>query len=798
MNDLKFAIRQLLKNPGFTAVALATLALGIGATTAIFSLVNAILLRPLPYRDPEHLVMLFESNKDVGAGRGPVAAPMLAEWRRRSTSFEGLAARGGDNFILTGNGPSESLIGARLSANLFSLLGVQPMLGRGFLPEEETFGKHHVVLLSHELWQQRFGGDQSIIGRQILLNSEPHIVIGVMPARTLFPEPGTQIWTPLAFEPNQLQERHSHNFLVYGRLKPGVTLAKARAEMSMIAQAMAAESPDNKGWSVEVDSLKEITVGDTRGTLLVLLGSVAFLLLIGCANIANLLLVRSAGRKQEFVIRVALGGGKSQILRQLLTESLVLSIVGGLGGVLVASGLLELLVRLAPGGLPRVAEGISFDRSVLLFAVLVSMTVGVLFGLAPAWYLSNVSSGGELTEGIRVGPGRQRRRMRYALVIGEVAMSVVLLVTAGLLVRSFERVLNQPMGFVPEHVVTMEMSLPDKKYPDKATRARFFEQFHERVKSIPGVDSSALVLGLPLGDNQMGMAVWIPDLPTPAPGQSVSAGYAQISPDYFRTLQIPMAKGRDFTSQDRAGAPDVLVVDETFVRNFNLGTNVLGRRIRIGDGAENAEIIGVVKDVHRTGLETKPQGEIYRSYRQNCWGLMSLVLRTRRDANDVLRSVRTELDALDKDQAIQHVTTMTQLVASSLAQRKLSLQIILTFASAALVLTGLGLYGVLAYSASQRTKEMGIRVALGAQQSDLSRLLLFEGFKLAGLGLVLGLVGTLAITRLIQHMLYQVKPTDPFTFGVVIPILLGTALLACWLPASRAAQVDPMTALRRE
>jgi putative ABC transport system permease protein len=783
MNNLKFAFRQLLKNPGFTVVALLTLALGIGATTAIFTLVNGILLRPLPYGEPNRLVMLFENNKAIGSVRGAVAAPMLGEWRRRSTSFEGLAARGGDSFILTGNGPSESLMGARLSANLFAVLGVQPMLGRGFLPEEETFGKHFVVLLSHELWQQRFGGDQSIIGRQIVLNSEPHTVIGVMPARTFFPEPGTQIWAPLAFEPNQLRERHSHNFLVYGRLKPGVTLAKARAEMSMIAQSMASESPENNGWEVEVDSLKEIMVGDTRGSLLVLLGSVGFLLLIGCANIANLVLVRCAGRRQEFAVRAALGAGRRQILRQLLTESLLLSSAGGLAGVLAASGLLELLMRIAPSNLPRVAEGMPFDRSALLFAVLVSLVTGLLFSLVPMYQLATASPGSELTEGVRISSGRQRSRLRNGLAIGQVAISLLLLVIAGLLARSFEQVLKQPMGFAPEHVLTMEMGLADRKYPDKASRAQFFGQLHERVKTIPGVDSAALALGLPLGNNQMGMAVWIPDLAPPAPGQSVSAGYTQISPDYFRTLHIPLVKGRDFTEQDRAGTPDVLIVDETFVRNFKLGTNVLGRRIRIGDGAENAEIIGIVEDVHRTGLETKPEGEVYRCYHQNCWGLMSLVVRTKRDAKDVLRSIRRELDALDKDQPIQRVQTMTQLVSSSLAQRQLSLEIIVTFAGAALVLTSLGLYGVLAYSASQRTKEMGIRAALGAQQSDLSRLVLFEGFKLTGLGLVLGLLGTLAITRGIRHLLYEITPSDPLTFGLVIPILLGTALLACWLPA---------------
>ena len=798
MTHLKFAFRQLAKNPGFTSAAIVTLALGIGATTAIFSFVNAILLRPLPYPDPDRLVMLFENNAQDGSSKGAVAAPMLGEWRRQSTVFEGLGARGGDNFILTGHGPSESLVGARFSANLFSLLGVQPMLGRGFLPEEETFGKHHVVLLSHELWQQRFGGDQGIIGRQIVLNSQPHTVIGVMPPRTFFPEASTQLWAPLAFEPDQLRQRHSHNFLVYGRLKRGVTLAQARTEMNLIAQRMAADSAENKGWGVEVYTYAEIMVGDARRTLLVLLGAVGLVLVIGCANIANLLLVRSTGRTREFAIRIALGAGRKQVVRQLLTESLVLAAAGGVVGVLVASVLLELLVWIAPPNLPRLAEGIAFDRSALAFASLISLTVGVLFGLAPAWRAWNPSPGSDLTESARTTTGPRRQGLRGALVIAEIALSLVLLVVAGLLSRSFGCVLSQPMGFTPEHVITMQLSLPDQKYPDKASRQRLFSQLHEQVKAIPGVDSAGLILGLPLAENQMGMAVWIPDLPPPAPGEVVSAGYAQVSPGYFRTLQIPFLKGRDFNERDRAGAPDVLVVDETFVRNFKLGTNVLGRRIRIGDGAENAEIIGVVKDVRRAGLEIAPGGEMYRAYLQNCWGLMSLVVRTQRDSTDVARAIRAALDTLDKDQPIQSVRTMTQLVASSVAQRKLSMQIIGTFACAALVLAALGLYGVLSYAASQRTREMGIRVALGAQQRDVSRLVLWQGMKLAGLGIGLGVLGSLGLARVIDRLLYEIKPADPLTFGLVTFILFGTALLACWLPARRAARVDPIVALRTE
>jgi putative ABC transport system permease protein len=798
MNDLKLAIRRLSKTPGFTAVAVPTLALGIGATTAIFSFVNAILLRPLPYRDPDRLVMVFESHATDGGSQLQVAAPMLERWRQQSGVFEGLAARGYDSFILTGRGPSASVTGARISANMFSLLGLQPKLGRAFLPEEEIYGKHHVVVLSYEFWQQRFGGDPGIIGQSILLNSESHTIIGVMPQKTLFPEAGTQIWTPLAFSPTQLRQRHAHNFLVYARLKPRVTLAQARAQMDFIAQRAAATNTEDREWGAEVYSYQEIVVGDARRTLLVLLGAVGLVLLIGCANIANLLLVRASARAREFTIRAALGARRTQIVRQLLTESLVLTAVGGLVGVLVASVLLEVLVRLVPSSLPRLAEGVALDGPVLAFTFFISLAVGVLFGLAPARQVSNPAIGRALTESSRVTAGFARQRLRNALAIAEVALSLLLLVGAGLLSQSFSRVLNQPMGFVPEHLVTMQLSLPDFKYPHQADRERFFSRLHESVKEIPGVDSAGLVLGLPLAENQMGMAVWVPDLPPPRPGESSAAGYAQVSSDYFRTHRIPFLKGRDFDDRDRANTPDVLVVDETFIRKFKLGTNVLGRHIRIGDGAENAEIIGVVKDVRRGSLEQSPNGEMYRAYRQRCWGLMSLVLRTRRDPMDLTRAIRAAVDMLDRDQTIENVRTMTQLVASSVARRRLSAQIVGTFAAAALVLAGLGLYGVLAYAASQRTREMGIRAALGAQRSQLSRLVLWAGLKLAGAGAGLGLLGALALSRIIERSLYQTKAADPLTLVLVTVIVIATALLASWLPARRAARLEPMSALRSE
>lgn len=798
MNDLKFAIRQLFKNPGFTTVAVLTLALGIGANTAIFSFVNAILLRPLPYHDPDRLVMVFETRETDGSSKEPVAAPMLGEWRRQSSMFEELAARGGDSFNLSGRGQAEALTGARVSANMFSLLGLRPALGRDFLPEEETYGKHHVVLLSHELWQRRFGGDTGIIGQTILLNSEPSTVVGVMPAQTGFPESGTEVWTPLAFAPDFLRQRHNHSFLVYGRLKPGVTLAQARAEMDGISKRLAAADAENKGWGAAVYPYREILVGDLRRTLLVLLGAVGLVLLIGCANVANLLLARASARAREFAVRTALGAGRWQIVRQLLTESTVLAVAGGLGGLLAAFAGLQLLLRLAPSALLKITDSVSLDGRVIAFTALATLMTAVLFGLAPALRAANPALSFALTESARGTSSLRRQRLRSGLVVAEVALSLTLLVGAGLLIRSFAKVVSKPSGFIPEHVVTMTISLPDQQYSQQSQREQFFGQLHDRVKSIPGVESAGLVLGMPLAENLMGMAVGIPDAPAPEPGEVRAAGYAQISPDYFRTLGIPFVLGRDFAAQDRAGSPDVLVVDETFVRKFRLGTNILGRRVDLGDGAKGAEIIGVVKDVRRASLEQTPGGEMYRAYRQNCWGTLSLVVRTAREPADLTRAVRVELDALDKELPIENVRTMSQLVASSVAQRRLSAQLLGVFACTALGLAALGLYGVLAYNVTQRTREIGVRMALGAHRGDVQGLVVTQGMRLVLIGIALGSAAAFALSRLLRTMLFETEPGDPITFVAVSGLLCFVAFLACWLPARRAARVDPMEALRAE
>ena len=799
MQDFRFALRQLLKNPGFTAVAVLTLALGIGANTAIFSFVNAVLLRPLPFKDPERLVVVYENNIERGWLKNAVGAPVLGEWRQRSQTFEGLAACKPEAVILTGRDQPETLTAATLSANIFTLLGIQPMLGRGFLPEEETFGKHRVAVLSYDLWNRRFAHDPGILGQTITLDSEPYQVVGVMPSHRSFPDGNVQVWLPLAFSPDRLSQRHNHSYSVYGRLKPKVTLAQARADMDMVASRMAEADPQNKGWGAAVFPLQENMVGDSRPVLLVLLASVGLVLLIACANIANLLLARAAARSRELAIRAALGAGRWQIVRQMLVESLVLAVGGGVAGLALGEAALELLVHFSPPNLPRLWEGISLDGTTLVFTLGVTLVTGVGFGLVPALQAARTTLNADLNDSSRgSSTSHQRRRTRAALVISEMALSLVLLIGAGLLIRSFDRLVSKPLGFVPEHVVTMSFGLPDKTYPNQAAKARFFDQLLAQARALPGVESAGLIYGLPLSGRISSLSVNVVGAPPASPGETVSAGYSQISDGYFRTLNMPLLQGRDFNELDRANSPNVVIVDEAFIKNFRLGDRVLGRHVDVGDGGNDAEIVGVVPSVKRSDLSQAPQGELYRSYHQNCWGLLDLTVRTRRDPGELMRALRAVVDGLDKSLPIEHPRTMTELVASSVAERRLAVQLLAGFAGVALLLASVGLYGVLAFNVTQRRREIGIRMALGAERADVLRLILRHGMTLVGVGMVVGLAGALALARFLGSLLFEIKPNDPLTF-MLVPLVLGVvALLACWLPARRAARVDPMVALRSE
>ena len=799
MSDLKFALRQLTKNPGFTTVAVLTLALGIGANTAIFSFVYTILLKPLPYSHPDRLVQLFENNIANGSHKNAIGAPVIAEWRKQATVFEGIAARGQGSYSLTGRGAPTVLSGAPISANTFSLLGVKPLLGRDFLPEEETYGRHHVVLLAYECWRKRFGGDTNILGQSLTLDGESYQVIGVMPPRMQYPEPNLEVWTPLAFSPDQLSQRHNHSFSAFARLKPGSTISAAQAELGLIGKRMEAADEQNKGWGIELYPMLEIQVEDSRRLLLVLLGSVGFVLLICCANIANLLLARAGTRGREFAVRAALGAAPGHIIRQLLSESLVLASLGGIAGVCTARLGLGVLLGISPPDLPRIAEGVRVDGWTLAFTATITLLAGLLFGLAPAWQIARQSMGRDLNEAARgSSSGPHGRRLGSFFVVIQVAVAMMLVIGAGLMIRSFGRLLTQDLGYQTENIINMPLDLPFKTYPGLGARMAFFEQLRERVASIPGVTSAAVAYGLPLGFEDSQLTVEIVGAPPPRPGESVTAGYAQISPGYFNTLGIPLLQGRDFTSLDRTNTSPVLIVDQTFARNFKLGANPVGRFVNVGEGTQKAEIVGLVKDVKRRDLASAPRGEMYRPYLQNCWGYMNVIVRTRRHSADITRAVRSELDHLDKDLPLENVRTLTYLVDSALQQRRLSVELVGGFAGMALLLTAIGLYGVLAYNVSQRSREIGIRMALGAQRSQVLSLVIGHGIRLTLVGVGLGVVAALALTRVMASLLFEVKPTDPMTYLAVSVLLLADGFLACWLPARRATRVDPIQSLRYE
>jgi putative ABC transport system permease protein len=698
-----------------------------------------------------------------------------------------------------GKSQPEVFSSSAVSANFFPLLGIQPLLGRGFLPEEETRGKDDVVILSYELWQRRFGGDRNIIGQNLTLNMRSYRVLGVMPRLTAGPEGRRDLWTPLAFAPYEITERHSHGFLVLGRLKSGVTLQQARQEMDLIARGMAEAEPDNRGWGAEAYPLHEIVVGNTRRLLLVLLGAVGLVLLIGCANIASLLLARSATRMHEFAIRAALGASRRDMLRQLLTESCILAGLGGIIGVLLAALGLNTLVRLSPSDFPRINEGIPLDATTLGFTALVTLATGILFGLLPALQASNPALARELTETARgSSAGPERQFARGALVVAEVALSSILLISAGLTIRSFEKLLAENLGYRTERMITMRLSLPFQRYSQQDERVRFYDSLLVAVTNLRGIESAGYAFGVPLTDINDSRSVVVRDQPPPPPGEMRTAGYAQVSSGYFAAMKTLFVQGRDFSERDNTNTTPVAIVDETFVRRFNLGDHVLGQRLDIGDGTQAAEIVGVVKPVKRVGVAEAPRGEVYRPYRQICWGVLTLVVRTSRGPSEITRAIRSELNRIDRDIPLQDVFTMSQLVSANIAQKRLSMLVLGSFAVGALLLSALGLYGVLAYIVTQRRREIGIRLALGAQQRDVLALVIAQGMRLAMLGMCLGLIGAFVFTRVLERLLYEIKPSDPLTFASVTGVLAGVALVACWLPAWRAARVDPMVAWRYE
>jgi putative ABC transport system permease protein len=806
IQDLRYGARTLIKSPGFAFVAMLTLALGIGANTAIFSVVNGVLLRALPYYEPERLVMVWADRPILQAQIGlpdfPVAAPDFIDWRNQNQVFQQMAAMYARFMNLTGGGDPESVTGLRATASLFPLLGARFAVGRPFLPEEDQAGADRVVVISHGLWQQRYGADPKIIGQKITLNDEAYTVIGVTAPDFQFPRRGeapgiatkADLYLPIAFAPEEMNNRVQSRLRVIARLKPGVSVQQASAEMSAIARRLTEQYPQtNTDKGVRLVPLDQQAVGKARTALLVLLGAVGFVLLIACANVANLLLARAAGRQKEMAIRAALGANRWRVVRQLLTESLLLAISGGAGGLLLAWWGVELLLSIAPDNLPR-AYDVRLDTRVAGFTLLVSLLTGILFGLIPALQVSKIDLGVTLKEGGRDAAGLLRRRLRGFLVVSEVALAFVLLIGAGLLIRSFARLTEVDPGLDPRGVLTMDIMLPFAKYSGGRSVA-FFEQTLERVRALPGVEAAATVFPLPLSGMQAATAFRIEGRPAPA-AQTISAGYRLISPDFFKTFRVPLVKGRLLLESDGAKAPPVVVVNESLARNYFANEDPLGKRITTGDVTR--VIVGVVGDVKHSALDEEAKPEIYFPIAQDPPIFMSLTVRASGDPMQMVAAVRGQVWAGDKDQPITNIGTMERLMAKSVAPRRFNLLLLGVFALVGLALAGLGLYGVMSYTVTQRTREIGVRMALGAQTGDVLRLVIGEGMKLALIGALLGLGGALALTRLLKTLLFDVSATDPLTFIVIAAVLIIVALLACWIPARRAARMDPLVSLRVE
>jgi putative ABC transport system permease protein len=803
VQDLRYAVRMQLKNPGFTLVAVIALALGIGANTAIFSVVNSVLLRPLPYKDPERLVMVWEDASKFGYPRDTPAAANYVDWRDQNTVFEGMAAIADESFNLTGTGEPERLEGRLVSANLLAVLGVDPLIGRTFTAAEDQPGANRVALLSYALWQRRFGGDKSIVGQAITLNGEPYTVVGVMPARFQFPSSDDQIWAPIAFTTEDAGNRNRHYLQVLARLKGGTSLDQAQAEMHTIAARLQQQYPEsNTDLGAAVTSLHEHFVGDIKPALLILLGAVGLVLLIACANVANLLLARAAVRQKEIAVRVALGARRWRLIRQFLTESVLLSTIGGVIGLAIAYGGLLLLQTFIPENISQ-ARQISVDLKVLGFTFLVSMITGLIFGLAPAIQAVRFNQTETLKEGGRdSATGSSGKRIRGLLVMAEVAVSLVLLIGAGLLINSFLRLRNVDPGFRADDLLTMRVVLPQPKYAEFERRSAFYTELVQRVQSLAGVKSAAVTTNLPLYRQGNSIGVSIEGQPPPPPGQENIVVTRIISPGYFDTMSIPLLSGRQFTDQDIRTSPRVAVVSETMARRYWPGQDALGKRIGVSQirrPEDWIQVIGVVKDVHQFELTAEPRPQMYLTYRQSgFFESRDLVVKTEVDPASLAATVRKTVWEIDKDQPVSNIRTMEEILLESIARQRFSMLLLAIFAGVALILAAVGIYGVMSYSVAQRTHEIGIRMALGAQTGAVLKLAVGYGLKLVFAGIAIGLIAAFALTRVMSTLLFGVTATDPATFTLISLVLIGVAAIASYIPARRATKVDPIIALRYE
>ena len=797
IQDIRYGLRMLLKYKGFTAVAVIALGLGVGANTAIFSLVNGVLLRPLPFPEAERIIYFEGKNPGAGITDSNISFPDFTDWSQQTDLFASTAAywTASANLGADGGEP-ERVPRAGVTTGFFSVLGVQPALGRAFLPEDDKPGTISTAIISDGLWKRRFGADPAIVGKQVQISSRPITVVGVMPAGFEYPEQ-TQIWVTSAVNLSE-EPRDNRAWSAIARLNPGVDVKRAQIQVSAVNERLAKEFREsNKGWDANLSTLHERLVREVKPSLLALLGAVGFVLLIACANVANLLLARGASRQKEIAIRAAMGASRTRVLRQMLTESVLLSVIGGVVGLLLSVWLTQALLSIVPEGAPRLDQ-VGIDYRVLTFALGVSALTGILFGIVPALHASKLDVTSALKEGGRTGEGHRRTSARSLLLIGEVALSLMLLVGAGLLIKSFLRLQELQPGFNAHNVLIANLALPGAKYKDQGF-VEFFRRLEERLEAVPGVQAVGGSVNLPL--NASGYMIgrgFIPEGRPHTVDENKDAMFSTITGDFFRALQIPLLAGRTFEQRDNADAPKVVIINEAIAKRvFGSPAAAIGKRLTIWhDEKFLREIVGVVGDTKTGSLTAEGGNQIYVPHAQDSqWNFMGLVIRTAGDPAAFATTLRREVQALDKDQPIYSVRTMDDVVANSLGTRRVSMQLFAVFACAALLLAALGIYGVMAYSVTQRTQEIGLRMALGAQKSDVLGLVIRQGMALAVIGVIVGVAGAFGLTRVLANLLFGVTTTDPTTFVAIPLLLLFVALVACYLPARRAARLDPTIAL---
>ena len=799
--DIVYAVRRLFKAPGFAVVAIVTLALGIGANSAIFSVVHGVILQPLPYPESNRLVGVYHTTE---GHRAVMSGPNFTDIARSASTLENAAAVSTGRVILTGEGEPARLPIAEVSASLFNVLRVRPEIGRTFTADENTPGRTNLVILSHALWQQRFGGDPSVLGRKITLDGVPKEVIGVMPKRFSFPS-ARDAWLPLEYDDNFVSKQRGAWYLsVVARLKPGVTPEQSAAEVETLGRNLARQYPDaDAEIGMTTYPLLESMVGDIRRAVYVLLGAVGFVLLIACTNVANLLLARAAARGSEMAVRTALGAGRGRLVRQLLTESVILSLLGAIGGLLLAVWGVELLTSMKPAGIPRL-DNVRIDATVILFTIGIALVTGLLFGLVPAFTATRGLTASLKEGGRGAVTSRGGTRVRGVLVVVELALAVMLLAGAGLLMRSFIKLQAVDPGFKPEQALTFELTLPESRYKEDAQNVAFYDQLMPRLRALPGVRSASAVMGLPLGGLDFIISFEVGGRPPVPPSQQPAMQVRVATPDYFSTIGIPLKRGRVFTEEDRAETPKVVLITESAARQFFPGEDPIGKKIKLGWGRgpgkprAGGEVVGIVGDVKDAGLDEPNPPQIYMPLRQWPVSFMTVVMKTAVPPVSLSDAVKAQVASIDPNLPLSNVRTLDEIVAKSVSQQRFYVTLLGVFASVALVLAAIGIFGVLSYAVSQRTREIGIRMALGAQGRSVIRLIVWQAMLLVAAGVAAGTAAALYLSQTMTKMLFSITPTDPATFASVAGVLVAVALFASYLPARRATKVDPIVALRAE